>query len=260
MKLCFVGNSHLGAIYRAWKLVRKEYPSINIDLFIERSTGVNPLKIISGSEEGEHITRLEQILVIKDDPIDVDVYDYFFVFALGLSIVPVMHLYKHCRADGHAQSEGTRLVSNECFHAAAMGALMGSKAISLARAVREHSAKPIYVVAQARPSEYVLDPSEGTVSSYASAVAMRDDSSLNSTYVEAAQAVCGPLGATLIDQPEETLNGSLFTHGRFGVADPRDCGEGSSYSIGDWWHMNDRYGLASLSHALKHLPSMEGLK
>ena len=255
MKVCFVGNSHLGAIYKAWKVLRKQYPWLCIDFFIERSAGTHPLQIVSCLEGGKRAMRLENLLVMKEDPIDVGAYDAFFAFALGLSVIPVMHLYKHYRADAHAWSDQMRLLSDECFHLAAVGQLNESKAMSVARALREHSGKPIHLVAQARPNEHVLDRSEGYLSCYASAVAAGDEAALELTYLHAAGTVCGSVGANLIDQPEETRRSPMLTHGRFGVADPANCGEGSSYAKDDFWHMNDQYGLASLTHVLKHVPN-----
>ncbi len=85
MNICIIGNSHVGALKRAWVLIGKNFPSINITFFAHRG-GMSNLRV----SDNKLIPRDDQLLrsfkFTSDglDNIDTSNYNLFLIYGGGL--------------------------------------------------------------------------------------------------------------------------------------------------------------------------------
>ncbi|AKQ57173.1 hypothetical protein [Bordetella hinzii] len=246
-KICAIGDSHLGALLKAWGQIGDSYGDVVIDFFPKRSVATRALEIHDSVGRRE---ILHDILVVGEKNINVDDYDLFLVVALGLSIVPLLDFYRRYRTDQQSEDTSLQLVSQTCADQAIRGLLAGSVANQVGSALMRHTTKPVFFVGQARPSEYALLKTEGFGEVLKSAIRHGDLNGIDAHY---RAIVANFYGDHFIDQPEVTRNSAGLTIGSYSVADPSDSGENSSFSVGDFWHMNVRYGRLSMQKILQQI-------
>lgn len=249
-RLCFIGNSHLGAIHKAWTQLSAEYPEVSAEYFPARKAATRLLNIVDSQGLKK---ALDDIAVIGERDVAIDDFDAFVIVALGFSVVPLVDIYRKYRTDDQVSSTTTQMLSAGCYEVAACGLLKSSIAMRTASLIARITDKPLFIVGQARPSEYILLKSDELInSSFLEAQQNGDAESLDSQYRRIAEIVTGER-ITFIDQPPETLAGGLLTRGSYGVADPHDNRDTSSFAVGDFWHMNVRYGRVVLKEILDRL-------
>ncbi len=246
-KICFIGNSHLGCIKRAWDQMRPEYPGTKIDFFIDRSAGTVPLSIGASADDAEVFTDIlieegKKSLLVPAD------YKSTYIFSFEFSVIRLTSLYGGYRADEQAQVGKQQLISEGMYLVSATAALKATRAAEVARALVKQGANNVCIVEQPRPNEYLTSTQEETMVSFRSA--LDDGESIDRMYRQASQAAAASLGVRLLRQPEATVAGPLLSKGQFGLSDINDQSEGSWYQRGDFIHMNPDFGRLVMAEIL----------
>ena len=246
-KICFIGNSHLGCIKRAWDQMRPEYPGVKIDFFIDRSAGTTPLRI---GRTAQDATELPDILIEEGKVALLKTGDYSraYVFSMEFSIVRLASLYAGYRSDDQRPGEKQHLISRDFYHAAANAALKATRAAEVAKTLTKYGAGAVSIVEQPRPSEYITGAPADAMIQFRAALA--DAETIETMYRRAALTACGQLGVNLIRQPEETILQPMLSKGQYCLADIHDQSEGSWYARGDFIHMNPDYGRLVMTDIL----------
>ena len=238
-KLCFIGNSHLGCIKRAWTEIWRDHPGVKIDFFVNRSAGTIPLTIGRSADDP---TEFTDILLERGAALVPADYDGVFVFSLEFSLIRLAAIYSLYRAEDQAIGKGQHLISDAVYLASAKAALRDTRAVKVAKAVSSHGGHETYIVEQPRPSAYLTHAPEETLTSFRAAVAAGDGGSIERMYLQAAREVANSAGAQLVEQPTDTAESQMLTKGEYGLCDINDQSEGSWFARGDFIHMNPAFG------------------
>lgn len=88
MRICILGNSHLGALKRAWDRIGSEYDNIAIDFFGGRSNTLSGLVVendcLVASNQG--LKRSIEFTSGGISSVDPELYDVFLVYGLGFHL------------------------------------------------------------------------------------------------------------------------------------------------------------------------------
>lgn len=239
MKYCFIGDSHLGHVMPAWKAKAANDDSIKAGFHIERTYGELPLRLVDGACE---LSVFEDIRCAYSPDVDVNAYDVFVVFGMHFSFTALAKTYEKFRSEAHERSAGTYVLSPAAYAAMCQDLYAGSKAMRVIDTLRPKISKPIYYVQQPMPLEWVLDRSEGHLRFFRDLANSKDFNGFLAEY-EDQLAQLQASGVRVLAQPGSSLGRPGFTKNRFGLADSTDLSPDSSYSKGDYFHMNAEYGL-----------------
>ena len=246
MRICFVGDSHLGHVKPAWDEMAEQYPRLEVDFKIERTYGDKPLVIRdTGAGELDTPSVLEDVKVSYSETLDCARYSVFVVFGMHYSMNTLARSYPRFRSD--AQTQGAAyMLSEAAYQASANDLLMSHKAGRVVRELRARTDKPVVYVQQPHPLEWIADRADLDFPFFRDLVANTDDSLLEETYVQSLEHLRSR-GVQVRPQPAQTRSGNIFTRPEFGLADPADTSPESPYSRGDYFHMNKAYGLLALA-------------
>jgi hypothetical protein len=237
MKLCVLGNSHVGALKIAWSKSMASHPHLDLSFFAAPGTGFSKVQL-----EGERLVptteRLKELFEYTSggfDSIDIKSYDAFLVYGLGLSI-------PRRRADD-------RRYSNAVVSASYLDVLMKSLNLQMCYLLRSVTQAPIYVGHNPIPS--IGEVSENPVESVRVATL---------SYMEAFELISRILlgqGMRLIAQPNETFLKDWMTNPHYCIGSLKlDVGKRDSsdfHDLDDVIHMNEEFGQVWLDSFLKML-------
>lgn len=258
MKFCFIGDSHLGHVMPAWKKRAADNPSLKADFHIERTYGELPLTLVDGARE---LARFDDIRCAYSPTVDINDYDVFVVFGMHFSFTALAKTYGRYRSEEHERSAQSYLLSPAAHAAMCEELYSGSKAMRVINALQPHTSKPVYYAQQPLPLEWVLDRSEEHLRFFRELAESKDFNSLLAEYQDRLAQLDSGSGGVLA-QPSSTLGRPGFTESRFGLADPEDPSPDSTYSKGDYFHMNSAYGDLVVDQLVELLPTttQEGSK
>lgn len=237
MRICLVGNSHLGPIAAAASRDRGS----DTGHFISRTYGKVPLKIFGKN----HAAVIPEIR-IEDKPhvpasINVDDWDAFVVVGCGFSVVRLVEKWTAYQPEALSVELGQYLVPDELYSAYENDIMDSSQAFRIIRQFNEVTDKPVYIVPAPLPAEWAMER-EGQ--RFVPFRKFSDDASrdylMRRMDFQLARMVEN--GVTPISQPESTRTGSLWTKTEFCLGQPGDTSEESFYARGDFYHMNKSFG------------------
>ena len=229
MKICVLGNSHVGSLKRGWDTIKGDYPQHEITFFAQRSDGLEGLIAHDGKliADNEKLAKALEFTSGGKKAIDPQEHDIFLIYGAGLTINLVAHDQFYSKAV--IESSLNDLVSN-------------TLSFSLLKRLRASTDKRIFighlpllpaieVVSAAFPVEYIA----------------RADLINEVTY--------HPLNAVLVRQPSSTIvNGKntdpLFSKGSKALA-VGDSGDNVLHAESDSDHMNDKFGEIWLEEFLQ---------
>ncbi|WP_156135175.1 hypothetical protein [Arthrobacter sp. L77] len=251
MKLCFIGDSHLGHIKPAWETVKVNLSNISIAFRVERTYGEKPLTITSSFGDSSP-TVLEDIRLAHSPEVGCDQWDAFVVFGMHYSIASLAAFYKSYRSDKQALDKQSYLLSQLAYESAVADLYACTKASRVIEALQQKTDRPIYYSQQAHPLDWVIERPDLAQGQFSQAVANGDDLHLARDY-EDRLAELERNGVIVVRQPEATKKGAIFTRKEYGLADASDTSPNSAYAKGDYFHMNELYGRAVLNQLLPRL-------
>lgn len=238
MRICLVGNSHLGPIAAA---ASRDLEN-ETGHFISRTYGKVPLKIM-----GKNYATVVPEIRIEDKLqvsaiLNVDDWDAFVVVGCGFSVVRLVEKWTVYQPEALTLDLGGYLVPDELYSAHENDIMDSSQASRILGQLKEATDKPVYLVPAPLPAEWAgkRDGPRFEPFRIFSDVANRKYL-LNRMDFQLDRMISK--GVAPIYQPESTSIDSLWTKTEFCLGQPDDTSEGSFYARGDFYHMNKAFGL-----------------
>lgn len=220
MKICAVGNSHVGSLKRSWEGIKGGYREHEITFFAQRSDGLNGLIAHNGKlvADNEVLANALEFTSGGKKEIDPNEHDVFAIYGAGVN----MNFVKddHFYSSAVIESSLNDLVTN-------------TLSFNLLKRLRAVTNKPVFI------GHLPLVPamkisSDITPSDYMARVEL-----LNAT-------IYRPLNAELVRQPLSTIVNGNNTHPDFSKGSKAlaigDSGDNVYHPESDNDHMNDKFG------------------
>jgi hypothetical protein len=243
--ICLIGNSHLAAVKLAWEEVQEQYPHIVLQMFGSHSASLRDTAL----DSGRIVPTTKQVhrnfkWTSQTNAIRLNKYDAFYIISAGFSPLPIFRLYSEW---GYYELNGRRkyLVSRDCFRRAVLGWLRAVPAMHLLRLIRSGTDAPIYLCAQALPSDECLDDPSSDIE-HKDAIAHGDEANLFDLYLDLCRELTTD-NVFAIQQPDSTKSGIALTKREYsrnsvGLTPKFDL----EHPPNDYFHMNRLYGAEML--------------
>jgi hypothetical protein len=246
MRLCIIGNSHIGCFKWAWPTIGPES-----ERFRETFFGAPHKSVCATRLKGNALLPVEdakphfKLASGGLDRIRLDRYDAYLLVGLGFGVGNPGRVYEKHRLARHALA-GEFVISEACMEESTDDALRSSPALNIARMIRSVSAAPIVVSPTPQPLQKILSVEGGGDSRWS-----EDDvrQYLYWVFCRSAVRTAAREGISVFLQPEETLRDG-FTRWRFGFGAERPA---------DYQHMKKEFGHLILSELLP-LIRMTGIR
>ncbi|MES2997115.1 MAG: hypothetical protein V4733_09935 [Verrucomicrobiota bacterium] len=229
MKLCIIGNSHVGALKRAWNQMEGSYSGTKIDFFAHRGDGMADL-VVDGARLVANNRVLRDAMHFTSggkDFIEPAAYDCILVYALGLKS------YHGLSAQG---------VSARVKELAAGDGVRSSVSFGVMEKIRRISDKKIHLGHAPLPAAEEVT-TRNKPSGYFAGVRFLNEK------------IFGALNSELVAQPRATIVNSRNTDPEFTKSSKRleigDKLDGKLHPEYDASHMNDEFGRIWLSGFFK---------
>lgn len=250
MKLCLIGDSHLGHIKPVWDARREDFPGWSAGFKVERTYGTEPLTIRS-ADGGEQIV-LEDIRVAYSPEVAVGDWDVFIVFGMHFSVAAMAKTYPAYRSDAFSPRSGVYALSDQGYRDAMWDHYWNSKAGRVIQSVQAYSDRPIVYVQQPNPLSWVRNRDEDRLREFGLIDRQGDAPRLAERYGDMLTRLEG-MGVAVVRQPAATVIDAIFTKSEFGLADPSDTSPESLYTKGDYFHMGTAYGHVVLDQVAEQV-------
>ncbi|MCK7544319.1 hypothetical protein MLC59_09085 [Marinobacter bryozoorum] len=232
MNVCVIGNSHVGALKKAWDELACDYPNVNLFFFARGSNSLEYLNVKNGFLVPGN-DKVKQAFIYTSggrESVDPKEYDVFLVYGLGL---------------------GGFFVGNDSFYSrsllqqACIDHLKKTLSLNVFKKLRSITDKKIYVGHSPLPAAHKVDESDCNNLDYFNGIEV-----LNSHFYEG-------LNSMILPQPEKTLCSGRFTcrsysSGSF-TLDVGNKGGGELHPEVDVKHMNKMFGRLWLVDFLSEL-------
>ncbi|WP_141441383.1 hypothetical protein [Vreelandella titanicae] len=232
MKICIIGNSHVGSLKRAWEPMTHLHDTHEIVFFADRGRGLNEIDI-SGDVLAPKTKRLQKSLEFTSGGrkfIDPKEYDFFLVYGLN-STAFFIHPKKHYSSAVLEQSTVDHV-----------SASLSIKVVELLRALTN---KKIYIGHTPLLACKALDFKVTFPAGYLCGLDIINEN------------VYSKINAKMLQQPLDTIVNGRFTHPnlstgskRLSIGDKRDD---EHHPENDHGHMNDEFGAKWLSSFLEEI-------
>lgn len=238
MRICLIGNSHLGHAGRAVRSLLRDTPH-EADLFIERSYGTEPLAVRSGQD----VARFERIPVDPRSGAEVRVEDYdaFVVVGLMFSLIRQVEASVDFQRDTYRGPRPGQIASEAMYRRFLDGLFDATKARLVMDALQQVTDRPVWLLPQPLPLSWVRDREGERFEVFGNLYASGEVERTLADFQHQVDRV-RERGVHVLAQPGSTVTDRMFTRDEFGLADPADQSEKSFYRRGDFYHMNADYG------------------
>ncbi len=239
IRLCVIGNSHIGAIRRGWDTVERDYQNSSIDFFGSTGDSIKTLANIDGvlSSPDETVRAMLHRTSGGRESIVPASYDAFVVVGLGLSTDAVANVYRRFRPFTFAKAD-MRLISRACVAAAVSGLMQASLALQTARLVRSVSMAPIFCIPAPQPSSLIQDEPVADAE-WLSERALIDG--LYELIMATAARIEAAEGFRFLWQPAETMEMGYYSRREFGLNSVNLFGKPKG-DQDQLFHMGPEYG------------------
>lgn len=232
MKICVIGNSHVGALKRAWDAMPGRHQSANITFFAARGRGLEGLAVNDGRlvPETEFLKKSLEFTSGGKQVIDPDEYDVSLVYGLGASGLFI---------------SPKRYYSSAVLRQAANDHVAGTPSFNLIRKIRQLTDKTVFVghspLRAFRGEGFkVVEPE-----AYLFGLEVVND------------FVYSSIGSELVAQPLHTIVNGRFTNPLFSQGSKRlsirDKHDDEHHPENDYAHMNDEFGAEWLTSFLDNI-------
>jgi len=220
MKICVMGNSHVGSLKRGWDEIKGDYRQHEITFFAQRSDGLEGLIAHDGKliPNNEKLAKALEFTSGGKKEVDPNEYDVFVIYGTGVNINVV--------ADNH-------FYSNAVIESSLNDLVTNTLSFNLLKGVRALTDKPVFIghLPLVPPMEVLSDTMP---SDYIARVELINEMTYR------------PLNAELVRQPLSTIVNGNHTHPDFSKGSKAlavgDSGDNVYHPESDSDHMNDKFG------------------
>lgn len=253
-RVCIIGNSHLIALKDGYSLANPKLASGVIPDFLFAPGSELDVQINNGTITPAAGRSRIALSDNESSPnwLTISDYDLFVIVGLGASPAHALRAHQSFRIFPWGEP-GKRLVSRGVFEAIVSGSLRNAKAFEIAKQLRSNTDVPICVVTQPLPSAKVrtiVPANELQRVIHDRWKPMFDErlaEVLHSQFTSAAKEVASEIGCIFVQQPTETLKGSL-TDEQYQVQNRVGFdGAGPANEVDDLSHMDREYGRLVLN-------------
>jgi len=228
MKICVIGNSHVGAIKLAWNVLAERYNNYSLTFFACGGTGLNKLVV----EHGKFVasdSRLKKRIGYTSGgvyEIDPDCYDVFLLYGMGFSLT--------------AFDDDVAFYSQAVKEAARRDRLERSLSYSVFKKLKAITDKPIFIAQNPYPSQAI---SKGKAISGENKL---EEVNWHRLFFKDR--------ASFVEQPAETVYHGAYTKLEFSKGSRKletgDSDDNELHLSDDFVHMNIDYGRVWLERFL----------
>lgn len=241
MRICLIGNSHLGPVAAASSRRMQEAPQMRLGHYIDRTYGKVPIHLTAQDRvETMSSFRLEEGMNISTT-VSVPDWDAFVVVGLGFSLIRLVEKWSIFQPDYLSARMGTHLLVPELVDGYDNESMDSTKALDLIGKLRSLTDKPISLVPGPMPAAWVTKRTGGRFDSFLPFVDPRNRAFLLLQFekqIERLQAK----SVRVIRPPADALIDGMWTRNELCLGQPSDASPGSFYARGDFYHMNRMYG------------------
>ncbi|MCF4167277.1 hypothetical protein L2U69_16635 [Zavarzinia compransoris] len=248
-RYCFLGNSHIAALKFGWDQIAATHPDVDITMFA--AGGRNFENVVVKDKVIEATTEeLRALLLNRSNGLDKIVltdYDKYVIVGLGFDVVLMSRLYGNYHTILHSQPrpEEIQFVSIDVMAQMLLADLRESLSFQLARLIRDEMDQTIYVCWVPLKRKAMLHLDKGNNSAIVdafTAIVENGDEKLVRALMTRIAALLRPEGIVLIEQPEETVEGEIFTFEELSKAGTTPADTPNPRALLDIGHMNRRFG------------------
>ena len=261
MKLCVIGNSHVGMLRAAVRLLEPDSPEITF--FAKAGAGLENAtldgSVISARDPD---LRRAQARFGMPEAVDTAAYDAVILVAGTASIYSALAILQDHRVSGwpscaaHTdpdQSPQKALISEAAFTAALTDLARAGVSHRYAQALRQASDVPIFLVPQPYPSERVFDSDRPREFGFQRARRHGEGAAIAACLARAIDAAFAPIGGvTVLHQPPETVAHG-FTTARAYTRDAVRVDGDTAQHAADLLHVGPAFGAQVLARVYAEL-------
>lgn len=264
MKLCVIGNSHVGMLRAAVRELGTDAPELTF--FAKAGAGLEKARIRGAVIEAEDRgLRAAQQRFGMPASLDVSRFDAVLLVAGTISVYSALRILQTHRVScwpssrriaasgpGAARPQHM-LVSEPAFVAALADEARAGLSHRFATAFRRASGVPIFVIPQPFPSERVFETARPQEYGFLRARRDGDGPAIAACLGRALdQAFAGTDGTHVLNQPQDTVAHG-FTTGRRFTRDAVRVDGGTPQDSADLLHVGPAYGRRVLARVARHL-------
>lgn len=247
MKICFLGNSHLGP-FMAVGPQHVQNTGHQARFVAQRSFGTVPLRF-SSMASGK-TAEFPDIKIVDEsqspDPIDVNDWDALVLVGFGFGLMGIQTVLGTCRPDSDPRESDLPLLSEGAFQETLDNYFDDQPSCQILRSLQELEAERLVLIPQAHPLSWIATRDDRRLRWWQSTLNADLSGWLRAQFDHQVERV-EARGITVIRQPEETVTESALTLSEFGMA--QDVPNNSFWENVDYYHTNK--SLADLTlHAL----------
>jgi len=252
MRVCLIGNSHLGCLKLGWDEIATRHSDTKVTFFgtprrtiLHLRARQHRLVPTTESVETSFMRTSDGLSVI-----DPQLYDAFVICGLTVSSVLVMGLACRYTPDSLSHLSERHLVSDDFFKAILAEMNQASAGYKTAKRLRRITDKPILILPPPMPSEQI------TLKQPRLTKFQQDESGTRlATLVQEAVESLDKDVAEFVWQPQQTLAHGVFTQHEFSTNSSRLLTD-EKHSDDDAIHMNGEFGAAALTDILGRLKGL----
>ncbi|QEQ95872.1 hypothetical protein [Neptunomonas concharum] len=232
MKICIIGNSHVGSLKRGWDQITRNYSNIQLTFFAHRNNGLADL-VVKDSTLVAANEELEQALLFTSSGkgyICPNEYDIFLLYGLNAKA----YLFGDC-----FYSESAIRSSVRDF----ITVTLSYKIFSLLCGVTN---KPIYIGHNPLPAAVQVKNRK------------KSDYVLGMDILRKYSPLCS--NGYFVNQPEDTVVNSSLTNPCYSLGSKRlaigEFDDNEEHPLNDNMHMNDEFGILWLENFFSMISKM----
>jgi len=266
MKLCVIGNSHVGMLRAAARELGDDGPEITF--FAKAGAGIERARV-RGSviAAKDRDLRAAQARFGMPEKVDVAGFDATILVAGTASIYGALRILQACRVSGWPSCRtapenggprtpgplGRALVSEPAFVATLTDHARAGASFHFAEAFRRASAVPIFLVPQPYPSERVFESTRPREYGFLRARRNGDGAAISACLNRAIDRAFGEIGnLTVLHQPTDTIAHG-FTTARIFTRDAVRVDGDTAQHAADLLHVGPAFGKRVLARVIEGL-------
>ncbi|MGP5124575.1 hypothetical protein ACTXJU_17080 [Glutamicibacter ardleyensis] len=257
MKICFIGNSHLGPLAVASQNTRPNSEDEKRKFYISRTYGTQLLKLVGEKQ----VSTLDMVKIdsksVTDSTLFTDEWDHFVVVGFGFSVISMVESWKEYQPDALPFDLGGQLLTPELAESYNNYRVAQSQVSRLLTNLRSVTDKPITLVPAPLPAEWAATESGDRLEAFHAF----QDASAEKYLLEKFQdqkARFVAQGIRIVDQPQETLSGAMWTKTSLCLGQPQTSDSKGFFERRDFYHMNKSFGKIMLDSIIDNLYEKQG--